>query len=135
MRTVLVACLLFVSVAAFGGKTSDEEFSYGIATTHLIAHPERFNGRTVIVMGYLKIRGSYSALFVSRQDLEDGLTFNSVGIVNDGNEKFLKTQNDRKPVLIEAVFEANPPEPGLGHATSGRLTKLRSLSPLPKLVQ
>lgn len=133
MKILIAACLCLLSLAGSFAKAGDVEFSYGISLIQLMAHPERFDGRTVILMGYLKIRGTDSALFVSRQDLEDGLTFNSVGITNGGNEEFLQKSNDQKAVLVEATFEADPDAPGLGHATAGQLIKIRNLSVLPKL--
>jgi len=135
MKIFLATCLLLASATSFSAKPADEEFSYGISIAHLVAHPERFDGRTVILEGYLKISGSYSSLFVSREDLKDGLMFNSIGIVNGGNEKFLRVETEGKAVQVEGVFEANPPAPGLDHPTSGQLIRLRSLSPMPKLAQ
>lgn len=135
MKVLLTLLMFLMSGTTYADKAAENEFSYGIAITTLIAHPERFDGKSVILMGYLKIRDSYSALFISRADLDDGLTLNSIGIVNDGNEQLLRPQNDGKPVLIEALFKANPPEPALGYATSGRLVKVRSLSPLLKSSQ
>ena len=132
-RIMFTICLLLLGASAHGGVSESkdrEAFSYGISMSHLIAHPERFNGRTVILQGYLKVRASYSALFMSQRDLEDGLTFNSVGIRNDGNEKFLTEKNKGLVVLVEAVFVADPVPPGLDHPISGQLVSLRSLSPM-----
>lgn len=130
-RVFLSLCLLLQgSVAHAGERSTSDEISYGISMAHMIANPERFNGRTVILQGYLKVRGSYSALFISRRDMEDGLTFNSVGIRNDHNERFLTSENNAMPVLIEAVFVADPAPPGLGHPISGRLVTIRNLSPM-----
>lgn len=131
MKAIICICLLLGAGVAQGwdGERS-EEFSYGISMVHLIAHPERFDGRTVILQGYLKVRGSHSALFISHRDLEDGLTFNSVGIKNDGNEEFLSARNDGQAVLIEAVFAADPIPPGLDYPMSGQLVTLVSLSPM-----
>jgi len=128
---VIALCVLLVGAIAHAGENEPaEEFSYGISMSHLVSHPERFDGRTVILQGYLKVRGSYSALFMSRRDLEDGLTFNSVGIKNDSNEKFLTAENDGRAVLVEAVFVADPTPPGLDSPVSGQLVRIRSLSPM-----
>jgi hypothetical protein len=79
-----------------------------VSIIQLVAAPERFDGKSVRVIGYLDIRFEGTALYLHREDDEYAVTKN--GLLIHVPERWHKTP--RGYVIVEATFEA----PKHGHA-------------------
>ncbi|WP_423146448.1 hypothetical protein [Rubrolithibacter danxiaensis] len=80
---------------------------FGISLIRLIATPEKFDGKTMQVIGFLNLDREAPVIFLHKEDYENYINGNSILIDLSGD--FTKTKNlsnyDKKYVIIEGTFE------------------------------
>lgn len=109
--TILLLLCLFSSRAFAGNQT------LRVSLVQLLATPERYNGKTVQVTGYLHLQFEDTALYFSKEDAQYGSNALWVGFANDvkletdGNpsrRKRLKLSSfDCRHVLVQGVFDSS----------------------------
>lgn len=90
-------------------KHPDEEST---SLIRLISNPQEFDGRRVVVGGFLVIRDEYEhSLFLDENAHRVGLFANSVAVDIDGSSSDLKSramQLDKRYVVVTGRFKAGP---------------------------
>ncbi|WP_423146446.1 hypothetical protein [Rubrolithibacter danxiaensis] len=80
---------------------------FKISVIRLIATPEKFDGKTMQVVGFLSMDREAPVIFLHKEDYENYLIENSILI--DLSSDFIKTKNlknyDKKYIIIEGTFE------------------------------
>ncbi len=69
----------------------------------ILAHPDRYHGRTVLVQGYLRVEFEGTAIYLSKEDADYGMTCNAFSVVLSKKS----AKYDRKHVLLEGRFDKN----------------------------
>jgi hypothetical protein len=83
---------------------------------HLLAHPDRYHGKKIQVEGYILVRFEGTAIYLSREDAEYGITSNGFWVDFDPKAVPFKGNTgpkefDKKYVHIEGTFDRD----GRGH--------------------
>jgi hypothetical protein len=102
-----------------------------VSLVQLIATPERFDGKRVIVSGVAKIRIDASGLFLSEADADHDVTRNAIWLAF-GREVLGRTrwaEFNRKYVYAVGTFRAG--ERGRLEAYSGALVHVERIDRLP----
>src|ERR1700722_14351460 len=78
----------------------------GISIITLIANPEKYEGDTVMVAGFLNLEFEGNALYIHKEDYEHRMYKNSLWVDIDRDSLKLSTINkyNKKYVEIEGVF-------------------------------
>lgn len=77
-----------------------------ISLVKLIAYPERYDGQSVRVIGYLNLEYEGNALYLHREDYDASISKNGfwLNITRDSVKKAMKY--NKKYVIIQGVFDA-----------------------------
>ena len=130
--TIVGACLASILILVFGRSQElspnvhgqervkafpNEDFNASIV--QLLAHRDKYHGKRVQVSGYLHVRFEDSAIYLSKEDAEYGMTKNGFWVLFDKSAVPLDraigpTQFDGKYVLVEGEFNKN----SLGHLSA-----------------
>ena len=98
MRTLAVAAFLCLA-----GTYATALSAESVSLVNLISNPEKYDGKKVIVSGYLSLDFEGSAIYLHKDDYENTITTNGVWCVAD----LVKYKEfDHSYVSIEAVFDA-----------------------------
>ncbi len=91
--------------------TSDGE--YDVSLIKLIANPEKYNGKTIQVIGYLNLEFEGNAIYLHKEDYENGLTRNGFWVDFSKDIQSKKTLKDysKRYVIIVGTFDMKE----LGH--------------------
>ncbi len=84
--------------------------NYNASIVQILAHRDRYHGNEVQIKGYLLVRFEGTAIYLSKEDADYGMTRNGFWV--DFNKRAVPyegivgpTQYDRKYVLIEGTFD------------------------------
>ena len=90
-------------------------FIRGISIITLIANPEKYEGDTVMVAGFLNLEFEGNALYIHEEDYEHRMSKNSIWVDIDSDSLKLSKINkyNKKYVEIEGVFSQDE-----GHMSS-----------------
>ncbi len=122
MQTLACLFLLGLANAVSGGKlevSEDQRWllekrtnEQSISLIRLIANPEAFDAKYVVVQGYLVLSDDYEhSLFLDENAYRVGLTANTVAVdLADSSEgtKSRAKEKDRKYVIVAGRFKAGP---------------------------
>ncbi len=98
-------------------KYPNEEFNASIV--QILAHRDKYHGKKVRIEGYLHVEFEGTAIYLSKEDAEYGMTRNGFCVSFDKESVPYEgivgpVQFDRKYVLIEGTFNKN----NMGHMSS-----------------
>ncbi|MGA2066188.1 MAG: hypothetical protein ABSG86_14530 [Thermoguttaceae bacterium] len=107
--------------AGMAGKAEPQELStddlkrypneeYQASIVQILAHRDRYHGKKVQIQGYLTVRFEDTAIYLSKDDADYGMTRNGFWVTFDGRAVPYKglagpTEYDGKYVLIEGTFD------------------------------
>jgi hypothetical protein len=91
MKSITVLCLILSLTLTTSPTRADQVIRDGVIQTSLVrilAHPEQFNGKRVLLDGYLKIAFEESGLYLSKDDADHLNTMQAlwVGSPKDGKD-------------------------------------------------
>jgi len=130
-KLLLSLVLCFSMMSATNLDAQGAKMPMFVSMVQLLSNPERYNGKTVRVVGYLWIEFEGTALYFHKEDKINSLTKN--GIALNLPEKSLKDEKklSGQYVLVEGVFDAD--DPGHMGLYSGTIHSIQRTSPmLPK---
>lgn len=101
----------------------------------LIAVPEKYHGRLIAVVGYLRTSFGRPVLFVNRDSFESNADYEGVAITDGDIPKEIKEKMDVGvwPVLVVGVFDAR--YAGIQNQRLGALRKVRNVAMMDFPVQ
>ena len=80
----LVSLILLASVSGTPqGVPAESFFAPQVSIVHLVANPEKYDGKRVQVFGYLHVRFEDSALYLSKDDADHLIGVNAVWVKYD----------------------------------------------------
>ena len=108
MKKILAIALFFcilcgITISFINARKIDAGGIQDVSMIQLIANPEKFHQAPVRVIGFAIIEFEGTAIYLSREFAEHGLTKNAVWIDVQPLEQF--EQYDKKYVLVEGVFD------------------------------
>lgn len=103
-RHIAVGMSLILVVAGCVGAPSSGPLD--VSLIQLIANPEKYDGKFVRVIGYLRLEFEGNALYVHREDDEAALTKNAIWVDATSDMTNDPETFNRKYVLLEGIFDA-----------------------------
>jgi len=102
-RIALGMALSLIVVTGVGAQSSEP---LGVSLIQLIANPEKYDGKFVRVIGYLRLEFEGNALYLHREDDEAALIKNAIWVDATPDMEKNREKFDRKYVLLEGRFDA-----------------------------
>ena len=106
VRVFLFACLVLFGGCVFryaeGLETTNTP--HKVSLINLVATPEKYDGKIIIVTGFLNLEFEDYALYFHSEDYERALTANSITISVQDDPELKKL--DKKYVVIQGVFRS-----------------------------
>jgi hypothetical protein len=135
---ILSALLMVTALSCGSGKS---ERPVDVSLIQLIASPDKFDSRHVMVMGFARLEFEGNALYLHEEDYKRGLTKNAVWVDVPPDIRGRSKEYDMKYVLIVGTFSATRKgHMGLFSGTIERVESFRSLhvdriqQPVPPIV-
>jgi hypothetical protein len=120
MKLIAVACIFLSSLSAV--PTADQE-PLDVSMVQLIANAQKYDGKLIRVIGFLRLEFEGNELYLHREDYENGISKNGIW-VDVYSETMKKSKNlNMHYVLLEGIFNAN--DHGHGGASSGAIENIR----------
>ena len=117
--------IAFVIVCAFAMTAhSQQEVGTNVSMIELIANPDRFNGKPVLVRGYLRLEHEGDVLYLSETDFLHGIPKNGLWVERSPEMTRDIEKLDSNYVLVLGIF--NPRNKGHRSLASGSIEKVRS---------
>jgi hypothetical protein len=108
---------------------SNAEQPLDVSMIQLIANPEKFDGKHIRVIGFLRIEFEGNALYFHRQDYEIGLLKNGIWVDVTPEMEKQSSKFNMQYVLLEGIFSAS--EKGHMDAFSGSIKHINRVMPWP----
>jgi hypothetical protein len=104
LRVVLV--LRFICCGRRQGATKSSRQALPVSMIRLLANPEKYHGKRVIVEGYMRLEFEGDAIYFHEEDYKKGLSSNSfwLDVSVEQLKKYRRINNQY--VFIEGVFDA-----------------------------
>jgi len=101
---MLIATLLFLAIGTAVVSSSDHPIIVSIIA--LIGNPEKFDGKRIIVVGFLSLEFESDILYLSREDSERGIPKNGLWV--ERTKQMIRNieQLDGRYVVIEGIFSS-----------------------------
>src|SRR5688500_7039910 len=97
-------CLMLSAGCAHSRRSVSEPL--GVSLWQLIATPDRYDGKRVRAVGFLRLEFEGNGLFLHEEDYKHGLLKNGLWVDESEDMRKNHAQLDRKYVLIEGTFNA-----------------------------
>ncbi|MCX6992652.1 MAG: hypothetical protein NT011_05835 [Kiritimatiellaeota bacterium] len=101
MKNIMIG---FLGLLLFTGVAHAQSQIHDVSMIQLVASPEKYEGKYVRVMGFLRLKFEGNGLYLHREDYEKSLYKNGVWVhvaETEANRKF-----NMKYVLIEGTFDS-----------------------------
>lgn len=72
---------------------------------HVIAHPERYHGRAIRVIGFCSFRFEGKSIYLSEGDYRNGISKNGLWLSADHSDAYQKLHESH--VIVEGTFDMN----------------------------
>jgi hypothetical protein len=122
MKFLFVALLLHLGLV--GGANAGQPKD--VSMIQLIADPQRFDGQSVRVMGFLHLEFEGNAIYLHREDFERSILQNGIWIELTDSQLRSSAKLNNGYVLVEGIFSAS--EKGHLGIWSGSLQRVSRLS-------
>lgn len=124
----LFAIVLIIILSGCASKNINKSFeTQHVSMIQLVANPEKYDGKSVILKGYFIMAFEENVLYFSKQDYDYSISKNGIWIAV--NKEFMNSHNIDPPyngyIAIEGVFHKN--NPNLSSLFSGGITHISDM--------
>lgn len=120
MKLIASFCLLLSSLLSVP-LNADEPTD--VTLVQLIANPEKFDGKTIRVIGFLRLEFEGDVLYLHREDYENAILGDGIWVDTTAQMTKQKKALNMHYVLLEGTFSAN--DRGHMGMWSGTIKKIR----------
>lgn len=114
-------------------RAADDSMPIDVSMIQLIANPEKFDGRKVMVTGFMNLEFEGDALYLHRDDFVYGQMKNGLGLTLSERQAKAARRWSRHYVRVEGVFNAREAGHfGMYAASIGQVTRIAGLGRRPK---
>jgi len=99
----LFACVLLIVLSVVAHRTADPT---DVSLIQLISNADKYDGKAVRVIGFLRLEFEGNALYLHREDYEQSMTKNAIWVDGGPGMDGKGNQLDKKYVLLEGTFDA-----------------------------
>lgn len=97
-----------------------------LSLIQLIANPEKYDGKRVQVVGFLRLEFEGNALYLHEDDYKNGIYGNAIGIGVTKESKWSKDDVNMRYVMVVGTFSA-----GKSNLHTGTIVKIINVVPWP----
>ena len=124
MRRLIISLVVLLG----GVDVSQAAYPEIVSLIRLIATPQEFNGKRVVVMGVPRIEFESNGLYLHREDYDQGLTKNALWLAVPEDKRDEWEALEGKHVLVEGTFSAeNTGHFGMYSGSIGKITRFQLL--------
>jgi len=105
--TLLVIVVVSLTFSSDGAQFTARDQPEYVSMLQLVVTPERFDGRLVVVTGFLSLGKEADELYVTQSDERNGILENGVSIVRSAEMRDKKAILDHKYVRVAGRFKLN----------------------------
>ena len=134
MRTRVLG-LLFILLAPTICTASDTPAPSAevVSLVRLITAPEQYDGKAVLIVGFLRLEFEGNGLYLHEEDYEHGITKNAIWVVRNAKINEQADALNMHYVMLGGTFDAS--HNGHMRLFSGSLKNIRSATPWPPRLQ
>jgi hypothetical protein len=115
MKQILIIILMFFTLingmaqnAAQKMKEALSSDDYNVSLVTLIASPEKYHDKGVVVIGYLNLEFEGTAVYLHEQDFENGILKNAIWVSFSNRADMREIQKlNHSYVRIQGIFDKN----------------------------
>ena len=122
MKSVFLAFLMFIGLVGDAAAVQPTD----VSMIQLIADPQRFEGKTIRVIGFLRLEFEGNAVYLHREDFEKLIFQNGVWIELTDSQLKTSAKLNNGYVIIEGTFSST--EKGHFATWPGSIQKVSRLS-------
>lgn len=122
MKSVIFAFLLNIGLVGWAAADQPKD----VSMIQLIADPQRFDGQTIRVIGFLRLEFEGNAVYLHREDFERSILQNGIWIELTESQQKSSAKLNNGYVLVEGTF--NSSEKGHLGIWPGSLQRVSRLS-------
>lgn len=123
VRILLLLSLFLSSVTASAQGVED------VSILQLIATPEKFDGKMILVIGFLRLEHEGNVLYLHEDDYKHGISKNGVWIVTTDEIRKRAAQLNMRYVLVKGTFKSS--DKGHISPNSGSITNITNVELWP----
>ena len=105
MRTLSLTLAGTIAISALGSCSAATQTAESVSMVQLIATPEKFDGKTIQVVGFLRLEFEGNALYLHREDYDHGIYRNAIWVDFPADQDAQKVNGHY--VLLQGIFRAN----------------------------
>jgi hypothetical protein len=102
MRPLIFAFLMYIGL--LGGAMADQPKD--VSMIQLISDPQRFDGQTIRVIGYLRLEFEGNAIYLHREDFERAIHQNGLWIELTESQRRTSEKLNNGYVIVEGTFSS-----------------------------
>src|SRR5688572_1743850 len=112
LRAIIAwSLLMLLTYGCNSGRPSNTDEGINVSIVELIANPERFQHKRVVVVGFLALQFEHSALYLHKEDFDSGITKNGIWL-SLAPEVFNASSNySGSVVALDGTFEMSKADP------------------------
>lgn len=125
-RKLWIRFLLCVALLAMYCPSGAGQLDGPVSLIQLIANPEKYDGKQVQVVGFLRLEFEGNALYLHEDDFKNGIYGNAIGIGVTKESKWSKDDVNMRYVMVVGTFMA-----GKSNLHTGNIVKITKVVPWP----
>ena len=130
IASVVLCANLSGQVRGYFPKPGPDDTAQDVSLIQLIAQPEKFDGKPIRFIGFLRVEFEGNAIYLHREDFDHGISSNGVWIdIPTDMTKYQKDEVNMRYVICAGVFRAS--DHGHMGMFSGAITNVRRLQLWP----
>lgn len=116
-----------ISICSQGSMAQDKDASISLSIVSLLANPEKYNGKRVRVVGYVKIEEEATAIYFHKEDRLHSIYKNGLALHLRKSDLENSKRINGNYSLIEGIFDVNTGHMGL---FGGSIHSVQRVSPM-----
>jgi len=114
-RSAKIYFVIFIMsiMCSLNVKAQQKDGPISISIISLLANPEKYNGQTIRIVGYVSIEAEGTAIFLHREDKVHSIFKNAIALHLNSRDLDKSKKLNANYVMIEGVFDSNTGPMGL----------------------
>jgi hypothetical protein len=106
LAALVLTWMVAASCTSVTSAASDENRPLDVSLIQLVATPERYDGKLVRAIGYVRLEFEHYAIYPHRSDDEVGIARNGIALSLSDELLRRRTEFDARYVLLVGIFDA-----------------------------
>jgi hypothetical protein len=121
-RALAFSAIAMILLSGFCSSPVSSALNNSVSIVQLIATPEKYDGKVVQVMGFLRLEFEGNAIYLHEDDYKHAITKNGLMVVSNAEIDAKADKLNLHYVVLEGTFDAN--DHGNKGLNSGTITNI-----------